>query len=345
MKSTKLQHAVTPRGTSRRGSSSSLSVHSSSSGEVSWTAEDYVRVHNMVKESGKFNFEGCRIPLPTAIRYDRIEAALGSEVTAKERRVLSLLEFGMPINCKPNFGVHKPQKNHYSAVSHKEAIDDYLAKNIEINALLGPFKVSPIAGLCYSPLMSVPKDVTKRRVIVDFSFPPGNSVNDGISKVSYLEFDIEFSLPSVQAMAMRIIELGPGCLLYKRDLKGAFRQFSSNPGDYVFAGIFWGDVIYIDTRLAMGLRSASYCCQSVTEIVAKIAGRRAHVMVYLDDFGEAELTDRAHESFEHIGWLLKHFGLEEAREKGRPPRWIGLELGLTQSNSTWLSDQASSRSY
>ena len=288
----------------------------------------------MVRESGKFNFEGCRIPIPTAIRYDRIEAALGSEATPKERRVLSLLEYGMPLNCKPEFGVSKPQKNHFSAVSFKDAIKDYIDNNVETNALLGPFKIAPIKGLCFSPLMSVPKENNKRRVIMDFSFPPGNSVNDGISKVSYLDFEIDFSLPSVQAMAKRIIELGSGCLLYKRDLKGAFRQFSSDPGDYVFAGISWGDVIYIDTRLAMGLRSASYCCQSVTELVAKIAGRRAHVMVYLDDFGGAELADRAHESYEHIGWLLKHFGLEEAPEKAIAPStqmdWLGVRFDTVE---------------
>ena len=43
----------------------------------------------MVKESGKYNFEGCRIPIPTAIRYNRIETGLGREATPKERRVLS----------------------------------------------------------------------------------------------------------------------------------------------------------------------------------------------------------------------------------------------------------------
>ena len=288
----------------------------------------------MVRESGRFNFEGCKIPIPTVIRYDRIEAALGSEATLKDRRVLSLLEFGMPLNCKPNYGVCKPQKNHFSAVSYKEAINEYVSKNVEVQALLGPFTVSPIKGLCFSPLMSVPKENNKRRVIVDFSFPPGKSINDGISKVSYLEFAIEFSLPSVQAMVRRITELGPGCLLYKRDLKGAFRQFSSDPGDYVFAGVSWGEVIYIDTRLAMGLRSASYCCQSVTEMVAKIAGRKAHVMVYLDDFGGAELANRAVESYNHIGWLLKHFGLEEAPEKAMAPStkmdWLGVRFDTTE---------------
>ena len=100
-------------------------------------------------------------------------------------------------------------------------------------------------------------------------------------------------------MINRLNELGLGCLLYKKDLKGAFRQFSSDPGDYVFAGLSWGDKIYIDTRLAMGLRSSSYCCQSVTEIVAKIVGEKAFVLVYLDDFGGAEKADRASASFEH----------------------------------------------
>ena len=183
--------------------------------------------HNMVKASGRYNFEGCRIPIPSAIRCDRIEAALGSDATSKERRVLNLLKYGMPINCKPSFGVLKTQKNHFSAISHPKAIKDYLAKNVDAQAMLGPFKVPPFPGLCFSPLMTVPKEDKKRRIIVDFSFPPGKSVNDGISKVNYLEFVVEFSLPSVQCMVRRIIELGPGCLLYKRDLQGAFIQINA----------------------------------------------------------------------------------------------------------------------
>ena len=129
-------------------------------------------------------------------------------------------------------------------------------------------------------------------MIVDFSFPPGKSVNDGIYRTKYLEFSIEFCLPSVQAMVNRLNDLGLGYVMYKKDLKGAFRQFSSDPGDYVFAGLSWGDRIYIDTRLAMGLRSSAYCCQSVTEIVAKIVGEKAFVLVYLDDFGGAERVDK-----------------------------------------------------
>ena len=312
----------------------SLSCSSPCGKDVSWTTEDFIRAHHAVKDSGKHNFEGCMIPIPTAIRYDRIEAALGSAATPKECRVLSLLRYGMPINCKHNFGIKKLQKNHFSAVSHKAAIEDYIANNIRCQALLGPFSASPIPELCCSPLMSVPKEESKRRVIVDFSFPPGSSVNDGISKVSYLNFELKFSLPSVQTMVSRINELGPGCLLFKRDLKSAFRQFSIDPGDFCFTGINWQGEVYIDTRLAMGLRSASFCCQSVTEMVASIAKNRAFVLVYLDDFGGAEKCDKAFDSFGYLGWLLNYCGLEEAPEKAVAPTtkmdWLGVSFDTVE---------------
>ena len=288
-------------------------------GEVSWSSEDFLSAHRAIARSGKYNFEGCRIPIPTIIRYDRLEEALGDNVSDKERRVLDLLKFGMPIDCQQNFGVKKHQKNHQSAVNFKNAIEEYLRVNIDMQAIIGPYEHSPIPELRYSPLMSVPKEETKRRVIVDFSFPPGQSVNDGIPKSTYLEFNAEFSLPSVHSMISRVNELGRGCLLYKRDLKGAFRQFSIDPGDYGFTGISWEGKTLIDTRLAMGLRSSAYCCQAVTEIVAKIASKEAHVLVYLDDFGGAELAGKATDSFIHLGLLLKHFSLVEAPEKAVAP--------------------------
>ena len=181
----------------------------------SWDFNDYIYVHKMIRNSGKFNFEGCRIPIPTDIRHDKIRLALGNNITPKEERVLNLLEFGMPIGCNTSYGVRKPQKNHFSALSFEKEVSEYFSKGVQSKAFLGPFKISPIPDLCYSPLMSVPKEDTTHRVIVDFSFPPGKAINDGISKVSYLEFEIEFSLPSVNSMVDRINELGLGCLLYK----------------------------------------------------------------------------------------------------------------------------------
>ena len=256
-------------------------------------------------------------------------------MTPKEKMVLSLLEFGIPMYCKKGYGIAKPQKNHFSALSFKKEVSGYFCKGVQEKAFLGPFECSPIENLCYSPLMSVPKEDTKRRVIVDFSFPPGKAINDGIPKDCYLDFKVKFCLPSVKSMVDRLNVLGSGCLLYKRDLKGAFRQFNLDPGDYIYTGLFWDGKVFIDTRLAMGLRSSAFCCQSVTEIVAKIAGEKAFVLVYLDDFGGAEKAGNAQEAFDHLGWLLDYFGLEEAPEKAVAPITKMDWLGITFNTIEW----------
>ena len=299
-------------------------------GGVKWSTKDFIAAHSEVVRSGRHNFQGCKIPIPTSIRYDRMREALGNCATPKEQLTLQLLEFGMPLDCHPGFGVSKAPKNHHSALEFKDAISKYLFKNVQSQAMLGPFEESPIPGLCFSPLMSVPKEVSERRVIVDFSFPPGSSINDGIPQATYLEGGIEFNLPSIQSMVSRINSLGRGCLLYKRDLRGAFKQFGIDPGDYRFTGLTWQGKIFIDTRLAMGLRSAAFCCQAVTEMVAKVAGEVGHVLVYLDDFGGADVGDKASVTFNRLGEILQYFGLEEAPEKAVAPTtsmdWLGISF-------------------
>ena len=302
---------------------------------MKWSTRDYLAAHIKVVSSGKHNFQGCKIPIPTNIRYDLIQEALGEGVTSLEQKVLKLLKYGMPLDCKPGYGAGKPQKNHFSALAFKDAINSYLSKNLQSQAMLGPFEQSPISGLCFSPIMSVPKEETERRVIVDFSFPPGSSVNDGISQSSYLDCEAVFNLPSIHSMVSRLNSLGRGCLLYKRDLKGAFRQFSIDPGDFKFTGLKWQGSVYIDTRLAMGLRSAAFCCQAVTEMVAKIVGKQGHMLVYLDDFGGADMGDKAFETFEHLGKVLKDFGLEEAVEKAVAPTTKMDWLGISFDSAEW----------
>ena len=84
----------------------------------------------------------------------------------------------------------------------------------------------------------------------------------------------------------------------------------------------------------MGLKCSAYCCQSVTELVAKIVNKKAHVLVYLDDFGGAECADKAMESFTHLGYVLEKCGLEEAPEKAVPPStrmdWLGVSFDTVE---------------
>ena len=125
----------------------SFSVLSSGSWGVRWSTDDFINTHKLVRESGKFNFECCRIPIPTAIRHDRLRTALGVGISPAEQRILSLLEFGMPIDCKPGYGIKKPQKNHFSAVGFSKEVGEYFRKGVQSQALMGPFESPPVEDM------------------------------------------------------------------------------------------------------------------------------------------------------------------------------------------------------
>ena len=90
--------------------SSSLVCQPDFSGKVRWATSDFLHAHREVRASGRHNFEGCKIPIPTEIRYDRMEAALGHNISPKDRRVLDLLKFGMPLGCKASYGISNLRK-------------------------------------------------------------------------------------------------------------------------------------------------------------------------------------------------------------------------------------------
>ena len=77
---------------------------------VSWDTKDFISAYQAVKSSERYNFQGCKIPVSTAIRYDRIEEALGEMATPKDVRILELLKYGMPIYCDATAWVTKAPK-------------------------------------------------------------------------------------------------------------------------------------------------------------------------------------------------------------------------------------------
>ena len=74
-------------------------------------------------------------------------------------------------------------KNHYSALQYQSAVNRYLDKERALGAILGPVRDRDKYLIHCSPLLTRPKDNnSKRRAILDLSFPPGQSVNDLVDK-------------------------------------------------------------------------------------------------------------------------------------------------------------------
>ena len=118
-------------------------------------------------------------------------------------------------------------------------------------------------------------------LIVDLSHPNGYSVNDGIPgtlcSLQYITIDAAVKTVSL---------LGPGTLMAKIDIKSAFRLLPVHPADRYLLQMKWDNLIFIDTCLPFGLRSAPKLFNILADLLQWITQQHGicHIMHYLDDF-------------------------------------------------------------
>ncbi len=291
-------------------------------------------LHKEVVLSGVPNFKGCRKPVYSKIDTEFLEV---NAADYDDAEVVEFLRYGWPVGVTSECPVNPKCKNHNGALEFPDQIDRYLEKEIAHGAVLGPFPVNPLYGdIHISPMNSVPKkDSEDRRVILDLSYPRGRSVNDAIPKDSYLGDPFFLHYPSVDSLVEDVKSIGQGCLIYKRDLRRAYRQFPIDPGDYKYLGYTWNGEIYIDRVLPMGLRSACQMCQRVTNLISHIFRKKGHRIVnYLDDLAGASEPPSAEVAFCELGELLSDSGLEESPEKAASPStrmvFLGIELDTVE---------------
>ena len=104
----------------------------------------------------------------------------------------------MDFDCSRSLG--SPYENHASAVTFLDHVTNYITTEMEYGATLGPFDKHPFP--CHiSPFLKREKpNSVNRRVILDLSFPVGQSVNDGVSKDKYLNTYFKLNYPSVDCI-------------------------------------------------------------------------------------------------------------------------------------------------
>ena len=251
-------------------------------------------------------------------------------VDYKDYKICDFLEFGFPLGYlgdssnlvdvdKKNLWKYK---NHQGAEEFPNEMLLYLKKESQHRAILGPFKANPFnSGIKISPLNTVPKgDSCERRVILDLSFPKGASINEFISKEFYLDEKIDLVYPRVDDFIELIKQKGQGCLLYKTDLRRAYRQLSYCPSAYNKVAFIWKKHIFFDTVLCMGSRSSAYCCQKSTNAISFIMFKlEIYILNYLDDLASAEIRQNAEFAFKTLQAVLKKCGIEKAKNKACSP--------------------------
>ena len=162
-------------------------------------------------------------------------------------------------------------------------VEDYLQKELERGVLFGPFQPGSVPEVAISRFGVIPKEGQpgKWRLIVDLSHPEGRSVNDDIKQ----EW-CSLSYTRVEDLVVRLLELGPGALLAKLDVKRAYRIVPVHPDDRHLLEMKWNDQVFVEAALPFGLRSAPKIFNAVADGVEWIAKQQGagDLWHYLDDF-------------------------------------------------------------
>ena len=240
-----------------------------------------------------------------------------------DKELLEWLRYGWPTGRLPSLRPRgQSTQNHKGATVHPEHLQAYIKKEQKYQAVMGPFKKIPFKdNVGISPLSTRPKKgSTDRRVILDLSFPIGDAVNDGIPKDSYMGFIAKLTFPRTDDFTFRIFHLGEKCLMFKIDLSRYFRQIPVDPGDYSKIGYVIDRKIFFDKVLPMGMRSAPYIAQRITNAIAYIHRQLGYFLLnYVDDFVGAEIKEKAWDAYVTLTHILDKLGVETSKDKIVPP--------------------------
>ena len=175
------------------------------------------------------------------------------------------------------------RKNMHSANLHPTVVTEYLKTELNQNRAASPFTPPAVTGGHISRFGVIPKhhQSDKWRLIVDLSHPNGYSVEDGIPgtlcSLQYITIDAAVKTVSL---------LGPGTLMAKIDIKSTFRLLPVHPTDRHLLEMKWDNLIFIDTCLPFGLRSAPKLFNILADLLQCITQQHGicHIMHYFDDF-------------------------------------------------------------
>ena len=280
---------------------------------------DLLLTHRVI-QSGVHNRYGCRIPLDTCWNLPLFSSLLNDY---HDQDLIEWMTYGFPISRSETTGDPTPSDmNHMGANKYPQQVDEYFLKEVQMGSTMGPFKIPPFLNrIGISPISTrQKKDSMDRRVILDLSWPRGESVNDGIPKDQYCGESISLKYPTVDTLTKRVYDLGKNCLLWKKDLKRAFRLIYLCPMEYSMIGMRWRNLFFFDKVMPMGLRSAAYVCQRITNAISFIHRNMGYWSInYLDDFGSAEPAEIAWNSYHAMGKILCSIGAKEAEQKSFPP--------------------------
>ena len=272
------------------------------------TVDQFIAVAKIIQSTNLPNYKMARIPVSSSLNIEAWEQYLSDY---PDKRVIQYLKFGFPLSLSDNNDLHNTDiSNHASAIQYPEDVEEYLNKEISLGAILGPVAEIPDQNYHCSPLLTRPKNMNKRRVILNLSYPPGNSVNYFVNKNTFDNLHFTLKFPTIDDIVQEIKKCNEDPYIMKIDVSRAFRNLRVDPKDGLKFAIKWGDSYFIDGAIAFGWVHGSASFQLVADAVRFIMKKKGFdVFAYIDDFMIVSPKHKAEQAFCTLYDLLMELGL------------------------------------
>lgn len=288
------------------------------------------QIYQVVRDSGLPNMLGARIPVPSMLNFSAWRSAATGH--ADDSYVLDGIRYGFPLHYTGPPLYRDNREAHSSAQQHWSHVQRYVEVETTNKALLGPYQALPFTPWTnISPIMTRPKaDSSKRRIIVDLSFPEGDNVNAYIFKNMIFGAFHEHRLPTVCDTINVVEHMDYQVKLATLDVERAYRYIPVCPLDLPLLGIKVGRDFYIDAAMPFGARNSSLNMQLVAQFMVRaLQNRGLACQMYLDDMVlQLSPYQDYHARFTEVMALYRALGLPISYAKLQPPADAITYLGI-----------------
>ena len=126
-----------------------------------------------------------------------------------------------------------------------------------------------------------------------------------MSNDQYMGTLFKLKFPTVDDITDRITYLNGNCLLYKNDLRRAFRHLSSIPRNIDKTGLQFEGNYYVDTAVPFRYRHGSVCMQRVTDSLRCIMHNKGYFLTnYIDNLIGCDEPETAIKAFQFLKNLI-----------------------------------------
>ena len=285
----------------------------------------YVSVSNFLlsAKDRQPNAFGAKIEVPSKLKINKWRAYL---TDYDDKVIRDFLQYGWPITIILPFTNQTYQLDTTHLYNTKLLWTIIFFTELAQGVTEGPFDPDvklfqlPIHS---APLMTVPKKGSKdkQRVVLDFNYLQGSSINDGIPKDSYLDEPFHLHLPGSQTFINLINLHDPGCLFSKLTYAGPiarYRSIRKTTDIFLFDGMA-SCILTLFSHLVY-YQPLSMACQRTANACFIYLNEYGHIAInYIDDFGAAAPPDQAQDAFSKLKELLTEPGVEDSPDKELKP--------------------------